>query len=339
MSLVIVVPGLLDVGIPPASAPSPDTPYLARLLQQGGEPRVEPDGLFAALAPFYGISRQHDWPLAPLLVEAGGMDPGDAYWLRATPVTLVAGRDDVRIAAPVTDLAEHDAQALMARLNRHFAADGLQFVAPAGSPWFVRLDREPALITRPLGAAIGKRLRSLLPAGDDAPLWRRWEHEIQMLLHDHPVNEARERSGMPLVNGVWFDHGGRRPPIRANPLIATYGSDERAAALARQAGHKVQPLATLVMTKAGFAPDHRNTIVLFTDGGDAAALDADIAKPAWNALMRGAIATLAVAADGSGSAAAVWSVSRPDFFGRLLARRAPPPLTRLIARVRATAEA
>ena len=161
MLLVIVVPGLLEAGSSSekARAPWPEAPYLARLLKLAGEPRVEPDGLFAALAPLYGVARQRDWPLAPLLVEARGIDPGDAYWLHATPVTLVAGRQDVRIAAPAVALDEAEAQALMTRLNQHFAGDGLQFVAPAPNEWFVRLEREPSLSTRPLATVIGKSLR------------------------------------------------------------------------------------------------------------------------------------------------------------------------------------
>ena len=341
MLLVIVVPGLLEAGTSSEGvrAPWPEAPYFARLLKLAGEPRVEPDGLFAALAPLYGVARQRDWPLAPLLVEARGIDPDDAYWLRATPVTLVAGREDVRIAAPAVALDEAEAQALMTRLNQHFAGDGLQFVAPAPNEWFVRLEREPSLSTRPLATVIGKSLRNLLPAGDDAPRWRRWEHEIQMLLHAHPVNEARERSGMAPVNGVWFDQGGRRPPIGANPFIATYGHDQRAAALAQQAGRDAQPLPAFAMMTALRPADERQTNVLFTDGDDPAALDTGIAKPAWDALMRGVLAAVIVAGDGSSGAATVWSASRPDLLGRLLAHRAPPPLARLIASVRATIEA
>jgi len=251
---------------------------------------------------------------------------------------MVAGLEDVRIAAPAAALGEAEAQALVTRLNQHFAGDGLQFVAPVPDEWLVRIGHEPALNTRALETVVGKSLRNLLPAGDDAPQWRRWEQEIQMLLHAHPVNAARERSGMAPANGVWFDLGGRLPPPGADRLIATYGQDQRAAALARQAAVDVQLLSAFAMTPAASPPDEREVTVLFTDGSDPAAVDADIASPAWDALMRGVLATVTVAADGSG-AAAVWTASRPGLLRRLLAQRAAPPLAALMASARASFEA
>jgi len=34
--------------------------------------------------------------------------------------------------------------------------------------------------------------------------WRRLQNELQMLLHDHPVNAAREARGELAINGIWF---------------------------------------------------------------------------------------------------------------------------------------
>ena len=93
MLLVLAVPGLLDLrdaGFAFDAAPS-----LARLLVAASITAREPGDLAAPLAALYGIARQSDWPLAPIRLAALGVDPGDAYWLAADPVTLVVGRDDV----------------------------------------------------------------------------------------------------------------------------------------------------------------------------------------------------------------------------------------------------
>ncbi len=47
-----------------------------------------------------------------------------------------------------------------------------------------------------------------------------------MLLHEHPVNAARERAGRPPANSVWFSGGGTLPP-RAAPAssIRTFADD------------------------------------------------------------------------------------------------------------------
>ncbi len=163
------------------------------MLAAAGPPARQAEGLAAALAAHYGIRRQTDWPLAAIRVAALGIDPTDAYWLAADPVTLTVGRDDVAFAGIVDDLARDDADALVATLNAHFADDDLAFVAPRPDALFARVATPPRLSTHPPVAMPDQPLRMRLPEGPDAGVWRRWQSEIQMLLHEHPVNAARER--------------------------------------------------------------------------------------------------------------------------------------------------
>jgi hypothetical protein len=46
-------------------------------------------------------------------------------------------------------------------------------------------------------------------------LWRTRMNEIQMLLHDHPVNQAREARGERAINGLWCWGGGK---LLATPI-------------------------------------------------------------------------------------------------------------------------
>ena len=111
-------------------------------------------------------------------------------------MTLVAGRDDVPLAGVVDDLARADADALVATLNAHFAADGIVFVAPRPDALVRRaLAARPGVTTHAARAGAG-RAAALAAAATarDASTWRRWQSEIQMLLHEHPVNVARERT-------------------------------------------------------------------------------------------------------------------------------------------------
>src|SRR4030042_1279579 len=111
--------------------------------------------------------------------------------LAADPVTRTVGRSDVRLAGVVADLARADADALVATLNAHFAGDGLVFVAPRPDAFFVRATTRTRLAPPPPRAALGRPLHLLLPEGADADAWRRWHSEMEMLLHEHPVNLAR----------------------------------------------------------------------------------------------------------------------------------------------------
>ena len=75
--------------------------------------------------------------IAPLAALGAGFDPGGSYVLRADPVSLVAGRTDVALAARIDDLDGDETGALLATLNAHFGGDGLAFHAPRSDAWFV----------------------------------------------------------------------------------------------------------------------------------------------------------------------------------------------------------
>lgn len=320
--LVIAVPDLLAA--PPVAAPA-----LARAIAAAGSPRHEPGGVDAALAAVYGVERQHDWPLAAIRIAALGVDPGDDYWLAADPVSFVAGRADVRLAGPVTDLAADEATAIVATLNAHFADDGLSFVAASPAAWFVRCRKRPELATSPLDAAMRRPLRECLPRGAEAPRWRRWQDEIQMLLHEHPVNVARERQGRTGANGIWLSQGGVRRPANA-PAVATFARDGIAVALAAHAGTAALPLPGALAGALAARTDATVVVVALPPGTDRAAIERDWLAPAWTALARGAVSAVALIAGGDGHAA-VWTAERPTAWARLALRVKSLDLNALLA--------
>jgi hypothetical protein len=332
MKLVLSLPGLLSASATPAPAPAP-APALARLLAAAYAHAHESEGAEAALAARFGIVRQLDWPLAAIRLAALGVDPGDRYWLAADPVVLVAGRDDVRLTGVVTDLATADAAALIAALNVHFAPDGLVFVAPRPDAWFVAAASPPRIATRPLAVAIDRSLRALMPNGDDAPAWQRWQNEIQMLLHEHPVNVERERAGRVPVGGVWFSQGGTRQAATPGSLVRTWGTGGLAAALALNAGTPALPLPpnlSAVLSAANGA----DTLVVALDAPiDRRAVDAAWARPAWKALARRVLESVTVTADGAGNAAS-WVVPKPGPWQRISSRFATRDLDTVIAPAR-----
>lgn len=332
--LVLALPGLLapDVRVGARLC----APHIARLIATAGAPSREPDGLDAALASRYGITRETDWPLAPIRLAALGVDPGHAYWLAADPVTLVAGRDDVRLHGPVTDLTRDESTDLIDALNAHFIDDGLAFVAPRPDAWFVRAADAPKLSTRPLPVAVGRTLRALLPSGADAGTWRRWQNEIQMLFHEHPVNLERERTGRAPANSVWFSCGGTLQARTASPTaIRTWANGGVVAALAAHAGAPALPPPdnldrALAGINLGPTPSrlgiHRDrtdrfvaadTIVVAIDPPlGIAAVERDWCQPACNALARGTLHTVTVITDGAGDAVA-WTAGRFGWWRRI----------------------
>ena len=234
-----VFPGarLLDAASSRARAPALET-----LLGKGRLARCGAEGVEAALCPRFGIRRQQDWPVAPLTLEADGARAGDVYWLRADPVHLRVMRDRIVLAdSRALDLTQHEADALAASIAGHF---GAAFAPRALQPdrWYVACETTPRMRTTPLACAVGRDIEPLMPAGEDALRYRAIVNEIQMLLHDHPVNVDRERRGMASVNAVWLWGGGVRPDTLGACASALYAEAPGIVALARACGVAAQPV-------------------------------------------------------------------------------------------------
>ena len=196
------------------------------------------------LCQAFEVERQRDWPVAPLTLTVDGGDPGEAYWLRADPVHLRPHRDQLLLAdSNAFALSPAEAGALTAALNAHFKAEELQFSAPRPDRWYLRLAADPEIATHPLDDVAGSLIEHCLPAGPNALRWHRISNEIQMLLHAHAVNEAREARGELTINGVWLWGGGRRVAVRGRHFSALTGDDALAVALAANADIALTPPA------------------------------------------------------------------------------------------------
>jgi hypothetical protein len=328
MQLILVLPGLSELRT--GTTASVRAPALAHLLAIAGVPARESGGIAAALAARYGVTRQGDWPLAPLRLAALGVDPGAAFWLAADPVTLTVGRSDVRLAGVVGDLARADADALVATLNTHFAGDGLTFVAPRPDAFFVRATTSIGVTTQPPDAALGRPLHQLLPGGADAGAWRRWQSEIEMLLHEHPVNIERERAGQSPANSIWFSCGGTMPqPPTPAVSIRTFAAAGTAAALAAHVGSPAHALPRHLGAAREAAGGAASIVVALEPGLDVAAIEQAWAAPARDALADGAFDAVTLLTDDMGDAVA-WHARRPGFWERFAGRHRRRDLAALL---------
>lgn len=308
---------------------------LARLLAQSTPP-VRHEDTASALAERYGVARQTDMPIAPIRAAALGIDTADAYWLAADPLALVVGQDEVQIGARIDDLQRAEADALVATLNAHFADDGLLFVAPRPDATFVRVAVPPRLATHPIAARSILPLRALLPEGPDGARWRRWQSEIQMLLHEHPVNAARERAGRAAANSVWFSHGGTLPAPASMGAIRTYADDGPALALAAHAGSPAH--AVPASLDAALEQDEKTAavVVALSRSAAGATVEDAWARPALRALDARRMASVTLIAEDAGEGVS-WRAEPAGLRRRIGAWLARRDLEALLASQRKTA--
>jgi len=223
MHCELIVPGLL---LPAESEAR--YPALEMLLARG---RRESPGSQTLEQWLHDAFEQPDGPLAAgaLTLASAGQDPGDAWWARADPVHLRVLRDRVVVVpGEALELTGAEADGLAAALNRHFG-DSSSFKPLDARRWVVRLKGEKSLPESPALTAAG---RDVTTSRDNDALLT----EIQMLLHSHPVNEAREARGEPAVNSLWLWGAGRMPAGAHGPWRSVAAADPAALGLARVAG-------------------------------------------------------------------------------------------------------
>jgi hypothetical protein len=271
-----------------------------------------------------------DWPIAPLTLALDGGEAGGAYWLRADPVHIKVSREGLHLVdSALFDVSPEEAQGFVEALNAHFANNGLAFFAPRPKRWYVKCTQPAAILTHPIGEVAGKDVQSHLPRGEHALQWHGRFNEAQMLLHSHPLNDAREERGEPPVNSVWFWGGGVLPAVPGQHFSSVSSNDAAATALAAAADI---PQAELPVDAHGWLATHT--------GGDAAhphlvildqlasaiayedidawrtrlaALEAQWFAPLMAALRSGKLAQLAIVALGADHSSR-FSVTRGDLF-------------------------
>jgi hypothetical protein len=134
----------------------------------------------------------------------------DAVWACiATPVHYVAEMTTVRLPEDgILSLTPAAAETLAADFNRVWKGAGIYLMAGRSAQLFCLFDRALEVTTREPHEVLGQPIEEYLPVGKDAAPLRRLISETEMWLFEHGVNSARGKSGLPVVNGLWFWGGG-----------------------------------------------------------------------------------------------------------------------------------
>ena len=187
-----------------------------------------------------GLVAEDEAPAAAL--RAAGRFGAQLYC--ADPVRLQVSGDAVVLdAGAAADLSPQDAAGLTDLLNRHFAADGIAFHALAHDQWLMESAAPIEARTCAPERAHARSIEACLPQGAQARRLKQIGNEAQMLLHDCPVNQAREARGQAPINGLWLWGGARRPVVAPGLAGATIFSNRlHVRGLAAPAAGRAWPL-------------------------------------------------------------------------------------------------
>lgn len=249
------------------------------------------------------------------VVAAALAADGRGAWL-ATPLQLAAGMRTVHV--PVDGILEPgpaEAQAWALDFARVFGGDGLRLEPlPGGALVLLGLEA-PGVRTVEPAALLGRSLEDALPAGGGAARLRALMTEIEMWLHEHPLNADRLCRGEAAIGSLWLWGGGG--PACGAPCGAAgaagcaqawgrlYADDPWVAAVASLSGTPLSPppsaLAAGLAPRGGRAvlvvsPGRLRTAVAPADGGLVDVVDRVYLRPALQALRAGELGQLTLVA-------------------------------------------
>lgn len=205
-----------------------EVPVLEALLSDGwvaSRDEVDDDALSTPLERSWARAHGIDGvdglvPIARAFMHADALAPGDEPWAMVTPVHARVSLDHVSVEAPRDiGLDDTESRALFDALLPWFEGDGHRLVYGHAHRWYVCHPALATLATSSLARTSGEAIERWLPRGAHARHWQRLQNEAQMLLHTHPVNDARESRGVKPVNSLWLSGTGAAVTLRDDVTI------------------------------------------------------------------------------------------------------------------------
>ncbi|MFY9478907.1 MAG: hypothetical protein WAQ08_14775 [Aquabacterium sp.] len=149
-------------------------------------------------------------PWAALWAHLDGLPAKpDEAWGLLTPSHWLMGRDHLTLLHPdELALSEAESRTLFDAVRPLFESEGWQLTWGAPLRWYVQHPSLAALPSASLDRVIGRNPDLWMPNHPQARLLRRLQNEVQMLLYQHPVNDARDARRALSVNSFWLSGTG-----------------------------------------------------------------------------------------------------------------------------------
>jgi len=264
-----------------------NAPAFAKLCAVGAWERDAEHTLEASLCNLFGLKKQADWPVAPLAMMGEEAQQASGYWFVVHLVHFVLQRDYFTLGDAVR-LNADEVKWLAAALNQHFAQDALRFLpSKAGDFLYLHMNDDVEVSTYSLSEAMGRDVGKHMPHGTHGMKFQAFLNEVQMLLHDHPINQALEERGLLAVNSLWLSGGGSFEAINQSaqiPAFKLFANDALSIGLAKWSGISSELVKDYASLKLG-----GDAVMVLANNSN---LDSDWFAPMLKSLKQKELATL-----------------------------------------------
>ncbi len=217
MELTLLVPGITRIDdeiFREFFGQAERLPGLEMVLGRGREKTSNTPNLETTLAELFGLTDKLTLPL-PAAALSNYLFKGelnDNWYMHCDPVMVQVNREHLLLLGnDLLEISETEAQQIVSDINTLYDDQAWLLKMLSPKHWVLEMQSIPGISTNTLKNATGKKVNNYLPAGKDAAAWHALLNELQMFLHSHPVNQARESKGLPSINSVWFWGEGRLP--------------------------------------------------------------------------------------------------------------------------------
>jgi hypothetical protein len=158
--------------------------------------------------------------------------------------------------------------ALATEFGRVFHDSGFVLEPLESGDFLLFAPQMPIAQTTEPARLMGNSIADAQPVGASDPALRRLGAEVEMWLHEHPVNDARRRRDEAPVTGLWLWGGGLPPSMRAAQTRGAassdiaFGRDAYLEGLWASMGEKVFPLPQQLTDVFGYPQVRRAAVVI-----------------------------------------------------------------------------
>jgi hypothetical protein len=211
-ALTLIIPDLLNT-LAQADEAGQALPLLRQLSQSTAQACDPYDD--EATAFYRWLGQAGELPRAELLAHHYQLPPASA-WLIAEPIECQADSQAIYcLGTAHLNIDQREANQLIESLNQHLIPAGMRLYAPEPMRWLLALPAPLQVQTQSLNTIVNRAL-SQTPS-----LFT----ELQMLLHKHPINLAREAAGKPQIHACWLSGEGKLPVLSKRPTVAVITED------------------------------------------------------------------------------------------------------------------
>lgn len=221
--ITLVLPGLRrfeDEVYRELLAPAERLPALELIIARSRNNNFAARNLDQTLWRLFGMPPIADAGLpAAALAHSLRYETSPDYWyMHCDPVVIQPNRDHLlMLGNSMLEFSEQEALQIISDINGTYDDQPWRLKLLTANQWIMEMPRAPAIKTHALSRVTGEKIYEFLPTGGEAKTWHALMNELQMLLHSHPVNQARAASGLPAANSIWFWGEGRLPVAAARP--------------------------------------------------------------------------------------------------------------------------